>query len=232
VVAPPAPSFTCGTSTVTDVDGYSYPTVSIGTQCWTKENLRVRRYSDGTEIRFDKSGTSTGSVIQTWDGTGLNYGAYTLYAHDSVTTPSSNLSNYGYLYNWYAVKGIITDGGTSTKNICPTGWHVPTDAEWTTLETYLDNEAPTGSVGRKMKKDDALWTTNTGTNTSGFSVLPGGFRDIDGSFDSVRGYAFFWSASEYLNNDAWYRDLYGFNSLVNRGYYLKSSGASVRCLRD
>jgi uncharacterized protein (TIGR02145 family) len=196
------------------------------------ENLRTRLYNDGTEIRFDKSGSSTGTVSQTWSGTGLNYGAYTLYEHDSVATPSSNLINYGYLYNWYAVKGIITDGGTSTKNICPTGWHVPTDAEWTTLETYLDNEAPTGSVGRKMKKYDALWTTNTGTNTSGFSALPGGFRGSDGSFANIRNFAVFWSASEYVNNYAWSRILFSFNGTVTRDDGSRSVGASVRCLRD
>jgi uncharacterized protein (TIGR02145 family) len=213
-------------------NSYTYNTGSIGTQCWMQENLRTRLYNDGTEIRFDKSGTTAGTVSQTWSGTGLNYGAYTLYAHDSVATPSSNLINYGYLYNWYAVKGIITDGGTSTKNICPTGWHVPTDAEWTTLETYLDNEAPTGSVGRKMKKYDALWTTNTGTNTSGFSALPGGFRDTDGSFNMVRNFAFFWSASENDSSFAWRRLLDANNGSVSRYFNNRSVGASVRCLRD
>jgi uncharacterized protein (TIGR02145 family) len=199
------------------------------------ENLRVRKYNNGTDIRFDKSGTSTGSVSQTWAGTGLNYGAHTIYAHDSTTTTPSNLTKYGYLYNWYAVKGIFTTGviaSTDTLKICPSGWHVPTDAEWTTLETYLDNEAPTGSVGSKMKKDDALWTTNTGTNTSGFSVLPGGYREDIGSFNDIRFYAFFWSATEYDNNFAWYRSLSNFNGNVGRDYHYKSFGASVRCLRD
>jgi uncharacterized protein (TIGR02145 family) len=230
-----APSFTCGTSTVPDIDGNSYPTVSIGTQCWMAENLRVRKYNNGTDIRFDKSGTSTGSVSQTWAGTGLNYGAYTIYAHDSTTTTPSNLTKYGYLYNWYAVKGIFTTGviaSTDTLKICPSGWHVPTDAEWTTLETYLDNEAPTGSVGSKMKKNDALWTTNTGTDTSGFSALPGGRRRDGGSFIGVRNSAFFWSATENLNTSAWNRNLNFSNGSVIRSTISKLVGASVRCLRD
>jgi uncharacterized protein (TIGR02145 family) len=215
VSAPPG----CGSVTSVTIEGYSYPTVSIGTQCWMAENLRVRKYNNGTDIRFDKSGTSTGSVSQTWAGTGLNYGAYTIYAHDSTTTTPSNLTKYGYLYNWYAVKGIFTTGviaSTDTLKICPSGWHVPTDAEWTTLETYLDNEAPTGSVGSKMKKDDALWTTNTGTNTSGFSALPGGYRNINGSFFFIRFFAFFWSATEFDNLYAWYRSLYSSNGNVLR----------------
>jgi uncharacterized protein (TIGR02145 family) len=229
-----APS--CGLVTSVTIDGYSYPTVSIGTQCWTNENLRVRRYSDGTEIRFDKSGTTAGTVSQTWSGTGLNYGAYTLYAHDSVTTPSSNLSNYGYLYNWYAVKGIITDGGPPdpTKNICPSGWHVPTDDEWSTLESYLNNVAPLGSVGGKMKSPGTtLWSSESlGTNnSSGFSALPGGYRISDGSFSNVKSHAWFWSATEF-GASAWRRGLTNISSNVFRNYNNKSTGASVRCLKD
>jgi len=230
VSAPPA----CGTISAVFIDGYSYPTVSIGTQCWTKENLRVRRYSDGTEIRFDKSGTTAGTVSQTWSGTGLNYGAYTIYEHDSIATPSSNLSNYGYLYNWYAVNGIVTDGGTSTKNICDLGWHVPTDAEWTTLETYLNAVAPTGSAGGKMKSTSSLWVSpNIGAdNTSDFTALPGGSRHILGGFNFVRVYAFFWSASESNSTKAWYREVNRNNSSVNRNSFDKSMGYSVRCLKD
>jgi uncharacterized protein (TIGR02145 family) len=231
VSAPPA----CGTISAVFIDGYSYPTVSIGTQCWTNENLRVRRYSDGTEIRFDKSGTTAGTVSQTWSGTGLNYGAYTIYEHDSIASPSSNLSNYGYLYNWYAVNGIVTDGGTSTKNICDLGWHVPTDAEWTTLETYLNTVAPTGSVGGKMKSTSSLWwasTTGGADNSSGFTALPGGSRHTNGSFNFVTFYAFFWSASASSSTKAWYRDLNFNDTSVNRNSFDKSMGYSVRCLKD
>jgi uncharacterized protein (TIGR02145 family) len=237
VSAPPG----CGSVTsVSDYDGNAYPTVSIGTQCWMAENLRVRKYSNGTDIRFDKSGSPTGNVSSTWvdifPSTVLKYGAYTLYAHDSVTTPSSNLSNYGYLYNWYAVKGIFKTGviaSTDTLKICPSGWKVPTDAEWTTLTTYLNTVAPTGSVGGKMKKNDALWSTNTGTNTSGFSALPGGYRSQNnGQFLSIGTSAVFWSATEIDYIYAWNRGLASFGSFVARQDYRKEVGASVRCLRD
>jgi uncharacterized protein (TIGR02145 family) len=221
-----APSFTCGTSTISDIDNNSYNTVLIGTQCWTKENLRVRRYNDGTEIGFNNSGGSGGTTSETWSV--LDYGAHTIYANDSLASPS-NLTTYGYLYNWYAAKGIATRLSTTYKNICPTGWHVPTDAEWTTLTTYLGGESVAGG---KMKKNDALWSTNTGTNTSGFSALPGGFRNNVGSFSSIRSYAFFWSASESGSNVAWFRSLFTSSSSVGRYINAKSVGASVRCLRD
>jgi uncharacterized protein (TIGR02145 family) len=234
----------CGLVTSVTIDGYSYPTVSIGTQCWTKENLRVRRYSDGTEIRFDKSGGSAGTVSQTWSGTRLNYGAYTLYEHDSIATPSSNLTTYGYLYNWYAVKGIITDGGMSTNNICATGWHVPTDSDWNKLVKSIDSGADTSAnsstqsttAGGKMKSTSTLWNTATppspGTDNFGFTVLPGGYRNNDGSFGGIRGYAFFWSATEDGSNYAWSRGLNGASGNVGRPSFNKSLGASVRCLRD
>jgi uncharacterized protein (TIGR02145 family) len=229
-VTPAPPPSACPTTTVEDRDQNVYNTVGIGTQCWMAENLRVRKYNDGTDIRFDKSGGSVGNTSQTWAGTGLEYGAYTLYAHDSVSTPS-NLSNYGYLYNWYAVKGIFTTGviaSTDTLNICPTGWHVPTDAEWVTLTDYLG----AGTAGTLMKKNDALWSTNSGTNSSGFSALPGGIRLLNGGFSRVRNGAFFWSATEDDFFNALTRDLgisYGY---VSSSSASKSVGASVRCLRD
>jgi uncharacterized protein (TIGR02145 family) len=203
-----------------------------------QENLRTRYYNDGTEIRFDNSGgASGGGSGSTW-GT-LTSGAHTLYAHDSTPT-TGNLAMYGYLYNGYAARGIITDGGTSTKNICPTGWHVPSDSDWNKLIKSIDSNADTTgnstqstSAGTLMKKNDALWSTNTGTNTSGFSALPGGDRDSDGSFYSVRGKAFFWSATESDAFDAWFRGLnVTFFSNVDRFNGSKSVGASVRCLRD
>ena len=133
--------------------------------------------------------------------------------------------------------------GSPTKNICPTGWHVPTDGQLTSLIQFI---VPTETVsataigsqgftaGTLMKKNDALWTTNTGTNSSGFSALPGGNRDDIGSFSYIRDYAFVWSATEVSSSSfAWIRYLY-FNAgyVVRSSSYGKSVGASVRCLRD
>ena len=227
IVTPPAPSFTCGTSTVPDIDGNAYATVSIGTQCWTKENLKVTKYNDGTAIPLNATGGSSGTS-GSWAAT---TGAYTIYGNESST--DANATNYGFLYNWYAAKGIATALSTTYKNICPTGWHVPTDAEWTTLETYLNNVVPTGSVGGKMKSTSSLWTSpNTVDNTSGFTGLPGGYRYNNGSFYDISYSAFFWSASEYDSNYAWLRTLGSLSSNVDRDYDTKSVGASVRCLRD
>ena len=225
------PAFSpCGT-TLSDIDGNSYNTVLIGAQCWTKENLRVRRYNNGRSILFDASGGSGGSST-TWQN--LTIGAHTIYANDSTTTPS-NRTKYGYLYNWYAAKGIYTTGNiasTDTLNICPSGWHVPTDAEWTTLTTELGGESVAG--GKMKSIGTAYWNSpNTdATNSSGFSALPGGYRYYNGSFDNISIYAFFWSATENDNNYAWYRILFDINGNVNRYNFFKTFGASVRCLRD
>ena len=236
----------CPTATITDNGMNTYNTVTIGTQCWMKENLRVRRYNDSTEIRFDTSGTSTGTSSQ-WAGSGRKYGAYTIYAHDSTKTPS-NLTSYGYLYNWYAVAGIVTSGGAPTKNICPSGWHVPTDSDWNKLVIFIHSGTPAAdttivgntstTAGNKLKSmGTTYWSSeSSGTdNSSGFSALPGGSRLSDGSFNSIRSGAFFWSATEYGSSTAWNRYLSRNSGLVGRYngiYNYKSVGASVRCLRD
>ena len=133
IVTPP-PLFTCGTSTVSDFDGNAYNTVLIGTQCWTKENLIVTKYNDGTIIPLDASGGSVGDGSgQTWST--QSYGAYSIYSNEPRTGP--NASNFGFLYNWYAAAGIFTAGGLSSKNICPIGWHVPTENEARTLINFL-----------------------------------------------------------------------------------------------
>jgi len=219
----------CGT-TITDIDGNSYNTVLIGSQCWTKENLRVRRYNNGTAIQFDATGGFSGSS-STWQN--LTIGAHTIYANDSTTIPS-NRTKYGYLYNWYAAKGIYTGSiaSTDTLNICPSGWHVPTDAEWITLTTELGGESVAG--GKMKSVGTAYWNSpNTGaTNESGFSALPGGNRGSVGSFGSIRDLAAFWSATEFDLNNAWYRKLEYNNGNVNRTNNPKSVGYSVRCIRD
>jgi uncharacterized protein (TIGR02145 family) len=203
----PAP--VCPATTVEDKVGNEYNTVGIGTQCWMKENLKVTKYNNGDDIPDGTANTSGWGALTT--------GARTEYVSSGVT---GYVSTYGYLYNWYAA--------TDSRKICPTDWHVPTDAEWTTLTTELGGESLAGTV---MKKSDVLWTTNSGTNTSGFSALPGGFRNLDGDFN-VRDNAFFWSATENDSLSAWIRTLNYDNSFVYRDYYSKSVGASVRCLRD
>ena len=197
----------------------------------------MRRYNsmnpiyNGRSILFDASGGSGGSSI-TWQY--LTIGAHTIYANDSTTTPS-NRTKYGYLYNWYAAKGIYTTGdiqSTDTLNICPSGWHVPTNADWTTLTTELGGESVAG--GKMKSIGTAYWNSpNTGaTNESGFSALPGGVRNSVGSFLDIRNNAFFWSATELDNSNAWNRYLNYNGGLVYVNYSNKSFGASVRCLRN
>ena len=227
VVTPPAPSFTCGTSTITDIDNNIYSTVSIGAQCWTKENLKVTRYNDGSVIP-----DLTNSISNPW-ATATSE-ARTEYVAAGVT---GYVGTYGYLYNWYAV--------TDSRKLCPAGWHVPTDAEWTIMIKTLDPSQAVTSVnvltfvgvqsataGTIMKENSSLWSTNLGTNTSGFSVLPGGFRRIGGSFINIRNAAWFWSATGLVNGSAWYRSLSNINGNVVRLSTSQSVGASVRCLRD
>jgi uncharacterized protein (TIGR02145 family) len=239
-----APSFTCGTSTMTDKDNNTYSTVSIGAQCWTTTNLKVTTYNDGTAILLNNTYTS-GTVSTVWQG--LTTGAYTIYGNESST--GANATNYGFLYNWYAAKGIATTGSTTYKNICPTGWHVPTDGEWTSLIQFTVptetvsatvNGTQSPNAGGKLKSTSILWNTATppspGTDNYGFSALPGGFRNIDLNFFNIRSSAFFWSATPIDADEAWYRSLNFFNNDVYRNFNFniiyKSVGASVRCLRD
>ena len=222
-----APSFTCGTSTVPDNDNNVYNTVSIGTQCWTKENLKVTKYNDNTAIPLNATGGSSGTS-GSWS---VTTGAYTIYGNELST--STIATNYGFLYNWYAA--------TDSRKICPTGYHVPTDSDWNILVKFIDSGADTSSIsstqstsaGTKLKKNDALWTTNTGTNDFGFSALPGGFRAGNGSFNNITNYAFFFSATENGPSNAITRSLnFSNGDVVRYNSVSKSFGESVRCLRD
>ena len=206
-----------GTPTVKDIDGNSYNTVQIGTQCWTKENLRVSKFRDGSIIPLDESGgTSGNSSAQIWSN--RTTGARTVFGHNPA-----NLASLGYLYNWY----VISD----PKGLCPSAWHVPSDAEWTTLTTLLGGESVAG--GKMKSISTTYWNLSNvaPTNESGFSTLPGGYRVNEGSFNNINLNAFFWSATELDRNDAWHRYLnYNDNVFVN--YFNKSFGASVRCIKD
>ena len=217
----------CGSvSSVPDYDGNAYATVSIGTQCWTTSNLKVTKYNDGTAIPDETANTGG------WGG--LNTGARTDYTGATgIPLGQTYVSTYGYLYNWYAAKGIATAGSPTYKNICPIGWHVPTDTEWFTLTNYLGTTPP----GNAMKSTGTTyWSSqSTGTNnSSGFSALPGGSRVNDGSFSNIRTNAFFWSDAEdsSSSNNGYSRRLATNNGDVTRFSSNKSTGASVRCLKD
>jgi uncharacterized protein (TIGR02145 family) len=196
------------------------PNVTIGTQIWSSTNLDVTTYRDGTPIPQVTDPTA-------WAG--LTTGAWCYY-----NNTTANGITYGKLYNWYAVAGIHdTDPSTPNKILAPQGWHVPSDAEWTTLTDFLGGGQVAG--GKMKSTGTSLWSSpNTAaTNESGFSGLPGGCRGNLGSFNFFGGYGFWWSSSESSTADAWYRYLYYSAGLAVRDDgNNKGSGFSVRCLRD
>jgi uncharacterized protein (TIGR02145 family) len=200
-----------GESTVTDIDGNTYQTVKIGTQVWMKENLKTSKYRDGTQIPTDLDKNEWGNTTS---------GACAIYNNDQA-----NKNKYGKLYNWYAV--------TDRRGLCPANWHVPSDKEWNILEYFLGG---IDVAGGKMKTttgwNDYNGQNGNGTNESGFSGLPGGSRDSNGTYYIVGKFGFWWSSTEFSTTNAWGRDLgYGIGSA---GQYNgdKQDGFSVRCLRD
>ena len=197
----------------------TFTTTTIGTQVWTTKNLDVTTYSDGTLIPEVQD-------PQQWAN--LTTGAWCYY-----NNTTANGTTYGKLYNWYAVAGIHdTDLNTPNKKLAPTGYHIPSDAEWTTLTTYLEGESVAG--GKMKATGTSLWNTPNGqaTNSSGFSGLPGGYRDYGGTFKDIGTGGAWWSSSEDNTTYAWTRGLnyYGGNAARYDNY--KQDGFSVRCLRD
>jgi uncharacterized protein (TIGR02145 family) len=195
-----------------DLDGNSYKTVTIGTQIWMAENLKTTKYNDGTAIPniTDNATWSTNTT-----------GAYCNYSN---TLTNSDI--YGRLYNWYVV------ASTNSKKVCPTGWHVASDAEWTTLSTYLGGESVAG--GKLKETSTTHWLSpNTGaTNETGFTALPGGYRDVTGSFGLVGSYGFWWSSSISGTTYAWYRYLINSNGSIASGDNDQKAGFYVRCLKN
>jgi uncharacterized protein (TIGR02145 family) len=207
--------------TVTDIDGNIYNTITIGTQVWMAENLKTTKYNDGTALPNVTDNTA-------WSA--LTTGAYSDYSN----TPG-NSTTYGRLYNWYAVDNnaatkVASNGG---KNVCPADWHVPGDAEWTTLTTFLGGEAVAG--GKLKETGTTHWPgPNTGaTNETGFTALPGGYRDPGGQYYNIGRIGFWWSSTEYSATYAWLRLMYGDYAVVDSSrYYEKPVGFSVRCIKD
>jgi uncharacterized protein (TIGR02145 family) len=196
------------------------PNITNGTQYWQNTNLDVATYSDGTVIP---------EVTDPTQWRILGTGGWCYYNNDAATG-----ATYGRLYNWYAVAGIWNEASktdaSQRKQLAPTGYHVPSDAEWTTLTDYLGGD---GVAAGKMKAT-TLWNSpnQDATNSSGFTGLPGGYRSINGTFTNVGANGRWWSSSEYSTTLAWYRNLYYDTGSASRNGSNKASGCSVRCLRD
>ena len=184
--------------------------VTIGTQTWTTLNLDVATFRNGDAIPEAKT-------IEEWAAAGDNKQAAWCYYENNA----ANGTKYGKLYNWYAVN--------DSRGLAPLGYHIPSDTEWTKLSDYLGGEE---SAGEKMKRNSGWLENGNGTNSSGFSGLPGGFSD-GVYFDAVGSRGSWWSASENSESGAWFRELSFYYSSFYRGDSgLKSGGFSVRCVRD
>lgn len=216
----------CANETSVTYWGYDYDLAAIGDQCWFAENLRTTKYADGTTIPANLSDSQ-------WTST--TSGATAVYGQ-GTSTFGANLEAYGRLYNWYAVN--------HPSGLCPTGWHVPTDAEWMTLEMELGmSSSEANSTGwrgsdksKKLKaspQDSPSWNGYDSGDplNSGFSALPGGNRFNTGSFYSVGSYAFFWSSST-SGSYAWNRRLNSDDDGVYRYANIHRDGFSVRCVED
>jgi uncharacterized protein (TIGR02145 family) len=208
---------------IADLDSNGYNTIIIGTQTWMAENLKTTRYNDGTSIPL---------VTDTTIWVNLSTAAYCWYNNDSI----SNKATYGALYNWYTV---------NSGNLCPTGWHVPTDAEFNTLELYLG--VPLAQIdlwgwhgtdqGAQMKNTTGWNAGGNGTNTSGFSALPGGYTFYaNSSFYAMGIIGVWWSSTEdpaiIPHTVSWYRRLDGDHNDIYKATTNKKAGISVRCLKD
>ncbi len=204
---------------VADIEGNIYMTAAIGTQVWMAENLKTTRYNDDAIIP---------NITVNTDWIALTSDAYCWVQNDEATYKSL----YGALYNWYAIEG---------GKICPTGWHVPTDTEYSAMEMSLGMTAPQAEgtewrgtdQGKKLKNTTGWATGQNGTNTSGFSALPTGYRSyITGISEGIGLITYFWTASDLNEDIAAYRRLDGDNDKVYKGGTYKRAGKSVRCVKD
>jgi uncharacterized protein (TIGR02145 family) len=219
-----ATSWSCGEQL--EYQGYIYNTALIGDQCWFGENLRNVNYANGDAIHSNLSDSE-------WSST--SSGAVAVYGELSpcldatpdidACDPIQSLERYGRLYNWYAVE--------DSRDLCPNGWHVPTDGEWTTMTDFLGGEL---EAGAKMKTTYGWSGGANGTNSSGFAALPGGWRGFLGAFTEstgsigqggTRGH---WWSSAPSGDYAWNR--YISSDAVIREFSDRRVGFSVRCIKD
>ena len=200
-----------------EYQGYDYETVQIGEQCWFAENLRSENYENGDEIPSNLGNSEWSSTIS---------GATAIYEESA-----SNLETYGRLYNWHAVD--------DARGLCPNGWHVPGDGDWTKMEVALGmSEAEANTVGYRgtdqgtqMKSEYGWDNGGNGTNSSGFSALAGGYRFDNGGY-AYQGSQEGWWSSTPFESYAWHRFLFsGYQNVYRETYHL-GSGFAIRCIQN
>jgi len=201
--------------TISDIDGNVYNTVSIGTQIWTVENLKTTRYSNGDSIHYE-------ALDSVWGG--LTIPAFSTYNNDTIYR-----NEYGNLYNFYAV--------LDSRNLCPSGWHIPSDSEWVSLITYLGGDS---IAGGKMKESGIThWMfPNTGAdNSSGLTVIPAGYRYANngfnhGGFHGLNGNGGIWTSTSTSDSTSIAKYFCPGSASVGQIENSKSYGWSVRCISD
>lgn len=198
--------------TVVDIDGNVYNSVTIGTQIWMVENMKTTRYQNG-----DLIGTTTPGSLDIANESSPKY-----------QWPSGNNENnvdtYGRLYTWHAV--------TDSRSVCPTGWRLPTDAEWTTLITYLGGETAAGGKLKETANTHWLNPNTEATNETNFTALPAGYRNQTGEYSGIGNYGYWWSSTENTTISAWNRSMSYGSSSVSRNASFEKNGLSVRCVKN
>lgn len=208
---------------VTDIDGNEYKTVTIGNQEWMAENLKTTHYNNGDEIPNLADPTE-------WEN--ISTGAYCWYLEVDDNGDTISYKNcYGALYNWYTIE--------DSRNMCPSGWHVPSDNEWDVLKNYLVTNGHSVSEGIALKStsewNDYNGQSGNGNDDYGFRGLPGGSRYFNGTFDFIEKGADWWSSNEDVTNNnmsSWSRYISNEFDRVYKSSAGKGNGFSVRCLRD
>jgi len=202
-----------GLSFVKDVEANTYPVVAIGTQCWMAVNLRTKNYNDNTAIPLVNSSVDWGTVTTP---------AYCWYNDNS-----GNANPYGALYNWYAVD--MTSNGN--KNVCPVGWHLPKELDFSTLQTFLGGESTAGIPLKEAGSVHFLDDNDTATNESGFTAIPGGYRSGTSFFEKGY-YAQYWSTTATNTTTAKFFDLEYDGEYARISDQNKITGNSIRCVKD
>jgi len=211
--------------TIKDIDGNEYKTIIIGTQTWMAENLRTTHYRNGDPIPNVKG------KIDPSQWRNLTTGAYCSY---NDTNDPDSIATFGFLYNGFAV--------TDSRGIAPEGWHIPTDIEWTALTIFVDGVDGTTSIygsniaGGRLKEAGTIhWgRANHGDNSSGFTALPGGYRDTYQAPFKFVGYSgTYWSSTEYIPNVTLFiRDMNPDFPNISRSQFFYVNGVSVRCIKN